>query len=165
MDPKVLVAIDRMQQAKDLPMDQYKRMLMIELCDLAKSTLSYFATVSADELEMTMVGWSGSAMMNCAIMDKPLLYKVKDTGLWGDAIRERRAVITNDYPNLVKETKKGYPQGHVNVKRHFNLPIIENGHIVLVAGVGNKVDPYTNEDVRDIEDFLRNIWAVLKTKI
>ncbi|MBF0388366.1 MAG: GAF domain-containing protein [Candidatus Omnitrophica bacterium] len=165
MDAKVNDAVIRMKQCKDQPLEQYKRLLMIELCELAKSTLSYFASVSADEKEMTMIGWSGSAMMNCAIIDKPIHYHVKDTGLWGDAIRERRPVITNDYPNLVKATKKGYPQGHVNVRRHFNLPIFENGRVVLVVGVGNKTEDYTKDDARNVEDLITGVWLDLKAKI
>jgi len=165
MDPRVQVAIDRMKQYQDEPLEMYKRFLMIELCDLAKSTLSYFATVSADEESLTMIGWSGSAMMNCAVMDKPLFYKVQETGLWGDAIRERQAVITNDYPNLVKATKKGCPQGHVSVRRHMNLPIMEQGRVVLVVGVGNKVEKYTPEDAAIIGDFMTKVWGVLKTKL
>jgi hypothetical protein len=41
--------------------------------------------------------WSDSAMLECAMIDKPIVYRVEDTGLWGEAIRRRKPVITNDW--------------------------------------------------------------------
>jgi len=44
--------------------------------------------------------------------------------------------VTNDY-SAASPWKKGYPKGHVVIKRHMNAPIIDDGKIVLVAGVAN----------------------------
>jgi hypothetical protein len=104
-------------------------------------------------------------MMSCAMMTKPIVYKMEDTGLWGDAVRERKPVITNDYKSLVKPTKKGYPQGHVNVRRHMNLPIFEGKHIALVIGVGNKLAEYTNDDAKTLQEFMDAVWKLLKPKL
>lgn len=71
----------------------------------------------------------------------------------------------NDYKNLVKPTKKGYPAGHVNVRKHMNLPVIVNGKVVLVIGVGNKVGDYTLEDARVLEAFATEAWKILKAKL
>ena len=114
---------------------------------------------------LTMIGWSKSAMVNCAMMDKPIVYKLTETGLWGDAVRERKPVITNDYKALVKPTKKGYPEGHVSVRKHMNLPIIEKGKVVVVIGVGNKAADYTLADAALLEEFVGEAWKVLKTKL
>jgi len=121
--------------------------------------------MNAGENVLTMIGWSKSAMMNCAMIDKPIVYNLVDTGLWGDAVRERQAVITNDYKNLVKPTKKGYPEGHVNVRKHMNLPIMEKGKAVMVVGVGNKTENYTQADANTLEAFMSEVWKVLKTKL
>jgi len=147
------------------PLEEYKDGITRELCNLTGSTLSYFATMSPKEDVLTMIGWSKSAMSNCSMIDKPIVYELTATGLWGDAVRERKPVITNDYKNLVKPTKKGYPDGHVNVRKHINLPIFENGKVALVVGVGNKTDDYTLQDAKIIEAFMNEVWKVLKTKL
>jgi GAF domain-containing protein len=165
MEIKIQNAINSMALHKDKTGKDYRRFLMTEICKLTGSTLSYIASVNAAQNELTMIGWSMSAMMVCTMMDKPLLYKLENTGLWGDAIRERKPVFTNDYPNLVKATKKGYPAGHVNIKRHMNLPIIINGKVVLVVGVGNKKEEYNEQDSNNIELFIKNIWEDLEKKI
>ncbi|MGA3346830.1 MAG: GAF domain-containing protein [Terracidiphilus sp.] len=147
------------------PLEEFKDHINATCCQLTGSTLSYFATIDATERVLTMIGWSKSAMMSCAMMTKPIVYKMEDTGLWGDAVRERKPVITNDYKSLVKPTKKGYPQGHVNVRRHMNLPIFEGKHIALVIGVGNKLAEYTNDDAKTLQEFMDAVWKLLKPKL
>ncbi|MBN1881722.1 MAG: GAF domain-containing protein [Deltaproteobacteria bacterium] len=132
---------------------------------ITTSLIAYFATMNASENVLTMVGWSDAAMGNCAMIDKPIVYKIEETGLWGDAVRERKAVITNDYQNLQKPTKKGYPEGHVTVIGHMNLPVMENGKVVLVAGVGNKNSEYTQKDVSDLQPIMDEAWKILKAKL
>jgi GAF domain-containing protein len=116
-----------------------------------QSKIGYYADYDEDTEILTMVGWSMSAMANCKLITKPIVYPLDETGMWGDAVRERKAVITNDYKNLVKPTKKGYPTGHVEITRHLNIPIIRNGKVVGVLGVGNKDKEYTPDDVKKLE--------------
>ena len=117
---------------------------------LTGSTIGYIAFANEDETVLTMHYWSNSAMQECAMIDKPIVYPVKDTGLWGEAIRQRKAVITNDYaaPNPLK---KGTPSGHVRLTRHMNIPVFDGGRIVAVAGVGNKAEDYQDDDVQTVD--------------
>ena len=92
---------------------------------------------------MTMHSWSKSAMKECAIADKPLVYPVETTGLWGEAVRQGKPIVTNDYATP-DPLKKGLPEGHVAYLRHMNVPDFRGGHIVIVAGVGNKAANTTN---------------------
>jgi PAS domain S-box-containing protein len=110
-----------------------------EAVRLTKSKIGYLAFLNADETVLTMQLWSRGAMAECAIDDKPIHYPVETAGLWGEAVRQRRPIITNTYaaPN---PWKKGCPEGHVHLVRHMNVPVIVEDKIVLVAGVGNKED-------------------------
>ncbi len=86
-----------------------------------------------------------------------------ETGLWGEAVRQRRPVITNDYaaPN---PCKKGYPEGHVEVVRHMNVPVFDGERIVVVAGVGNKAAPYDESDVRQLTLLMQGMWRLLQRR-
>ncbi|MGA9029050.1 MAG: PAS domain S-box protein, partial [Methanoregula sp.] len=127
------------------------------------SPLGYLALVSDDESELLMYGWSQSAMAECGMQEKPLVYKTETTGLWGEAVRQRRAVITNDYaaPN---PWKKGYPPGHPQILRHMNVPLMDGDHIVLVVGVANKPEEYTDHDVEELSLLMQGLWQVIKQK-
>ena len=130
---------------------------------LTGSTIGYIAFANEDETVLTMHYWSNSAMQQCAMIDKPIVYPVKDTGLWGEAIRQRKPVITNDYaaPNPLK---KGTPSGHVRLTRHMNIPVFDGGRIVAVAGVGNKAEDYQDDDVRQLTLFMDGMWRILCRK-
>jgi PAS domain S-box-containing protein len=130
---------------------------------LTGSTLGYLAFMNADETVLTMHSWSKTAMAECAIIDKPIVYPVETTGLWGEAVRQRKPIITNDY-QAAHSLKKGYPDGHVHVVRHMNLPVFDGSRIVLVAGVGNKRGPYDESDVRQLTLLMQGMWQLLVRK-
>jgi PAS domain S-box-containing protein len=128
---------------------------------LTKSQIGYLAFMSEDETVLTMQAWSKIAMEQCAIIDKPIDYPLETTGLWGEAVRQRRPIITNDYaaPNPYK---KGYPKGHVEMRRHLNIPVFDGDRIVAVAGVGNKEEEYDESDVRQLTLLMNGMWWQIK---
>ena len=130
---------------------------------LTQSKLGYLAFLNEDESVLTMHSWSKSAMAECAINEKPIIYPVVSTGLWGEAVRQRRPVITNDY-TAANPLKKGYPQGHVTVKRHMNIPVFGGSRIVIVAGVGNKAEEYDQDDVQQLTLLMEGMWRMIEHK-
>lgn len=158
-------ALANLQAVKASPAKQVLDVMMDEIVRLTASQLGYIAVMNDTEDELTMVGWSKSAMAMCKVMDKPIVYAITDTGLWGDCVRERKPVITNDYKALVKATKKGYPAGHVEVVRHMNIPVYEGKLIVAVAGIGNKATDYGQADVDALTQFMNEAWKILRNKI
>ncbi|MBA4385818.1 MAG: hypothetical protein C0410_13860, partial [Anaerolinea sp.] len=128
---------------------------------LTQSKIGYLALLNEDETILTMYSWSKQAMKEYEIIDKPIEHVVMKTGLWGEAVRQRRAVITNDYeaPNPLK---KGYPVGHVAIHRHMNVPVFVGQHIVLVAGVGNKDSDYNENDVQQLRLLMDGVWRLVE---
>ncbi|MDD5143300.1 PAS domain S-box protein [Methanoregula sp.] len=132
-------------------------------CIVSSSPLAYLAFMNEDESELTMYAWSRSAMAECAMQEKPIVYKTGKTGLWGEAVRQRRPVITNDYP-APNPAKKGYPEGHPHILRHMNVPVIDEGRVVLVAGVANRATDYTESDANELLLLMQGLWNLLKAK-
>ncbi|MFZ3137438.1 MAG: PAS domain S-box protein [Thermodesulfovibrionales bacterium] len=128
---------------------------------LTESTIGYLAFLNEDETVMTMYAWYRTAMEECQISDKPIIYPVETTGLWGEAVRQRRPITTNDYqaPN---PWKKSYPEGHVHVTRHMNIPVFDGERIVLVAGVGNKPTDYNESDVNQLTLLMEGMWRIIQ---
>jgi PAS domain S-box-containing protein len=130
---------------------------------VTRSKIGYLAFASDDESELVMQAWSDAALADCAIIDKPLRYPVATTGLWGEAVRQRRPIVTNDYaaPN---PWQKGCPVGHVALVRHMNAPLIDGDRIVFVAGVGNKDEEYTDDDIRQLTLLMQGMWSMLQRR-
>lgn len=134
-----------------------------EAVRLTESTLGYLAFMNADETALIMHSWSKSAMKECGIKDKRFVYPIKTTGLWGEAVRQRRPIITNEYAGP-SPMKKGYPEDHVELTRHMNIPIFDGDHIVAVAGVGNKAEEYDESDLRQLTLLMQGMWNLIQRK-
>jgi hypothetical protein len=162
---KLEKSINNVLANKDIGMQELISSFVEEAVSLTNSKIGYFAVMNAAEDTFVMVGWSKTAMDNCSLIDKPIVYKLVDTGIWGDAARERKPIITNDYINSKKPTKKGHPAGHVPVLKHFNIPIFEGKHIAGVLGVGNKLTDYMESDVKNLEKYVEKLWTIIKKQI
>jgi PAS domain S-box-containing protein len=153
----------KLNQMTDASLQELTDFALEEAVRLTKSSIGYLAFMNTDESVLTMHAWSKAAMVECSIIDKPIHYPIEATGLWGEAVRQRRPVITNDYgaPNPLK---RGYPAGHVQVMRHLNVPIFDGARIVLVAGVGNKSTDYDLTDVQQLTLLMDGMWRLLERK-
>jgi PAS domain S-box-containing protein len=127
---------------------------------ITQSTLGYIFLVNSDETVLSLHVWSKSVMGACKIFEPQTEFNVADTGLWGEAIRLRKPIITNDY-EAPSSLKKGLPEGHVPITRHLNLPIFDQGKIVMVAGVSNKQEAYDEEDARHLTLLMDGLWRAL----
>lgn len=163
LDESRLEALLQLNQMAGSSLQRITDFALEEAVRLTESKIGYLAFVNEDESVLTMHSWSKSAMKECQIIDKPIHYPVVTTGLWGEAVRQRKPVITNDY-TAPSPWKKGYPGGHVHVTRHMNLPIFDGERIVVVAGVGNKEEPYDEADVRQLQLLMEGMWKLLQRK-
>jgi len=163
LDESRLEAVWQISQMTKATLKEITDFALEEGVRLTKSKIGYLAFMNKDETVLTMQAWSRTAMQECAVTDEPLVYPLETTGLWGEAARQRRPIITNDYaaPNPYK---KGYPEGHVEIRRHLNIPVFDGDHIVAVAGVGNKDDDYDEPDVRQLTLLMNGMWWQIKRK-
>ncbi|MFW6170600.1 MAG: ATP-binding protein [Planctomycetota bacterium] len=74
----------------------------------------------------------------------------------------RRQIADSAAPNPLK---RGLPAGQVPLVRHMNVPVFDGDQIVAVAGVGNKLDPYDQGDVRQMQLLMDGWWHMAKRKL
>ena len=162
LDEARLEALLTLFQMTDASMTDITDFALEEAIKLTKSEIGYLAFANEDESILTMYSWSKEAMKLCAIEEKQLEFRIEETGLWGEAIRQRRPVVTNDYQTFQSELKRGYPEGHVALIRHLNVPVFEGDRIVAVAGVGNKAQDYDDSDVRQLRLLMQGMWRLVQ---
>ncbi len=153
----------RLNQMTEASQQELAGFSLEEAVRLTSSQIGYLAFVNAEETEMTMYAWSKEAMQQCAVADRPAVYPLTTAGLWGEAVRQRKPIITNEYaaPN---PHKKGTPKGHLPLRRHMNIPVFDGDRIVAVAGVGNKEEPYEESDVRQMTLLMQGMWRLMQRK-
>ena len=128
-----------------------------------ESKIGYIKLMSEDQTTLTLHAWSGDVMDQCKMTTKQTEYKLVDTGLWGEAARQGKPIITNDYeaPNPLK---RGYPDGHVPIERHMNVPIFDGDRIVMIVGVANKEDDYDETDAQTLVVLNDVAWKSIQKK-
>jgi len=150
----------QINQMNDASLNEIVSFALEQGIQLTKSQIGYLAFVNDEENVLTVNSWSKTTMKECAIDDKPRVYRLENTGLWGEAIRQRKPVITNDYLTS-SLLKRGYPKGHIEITSHMNLPIIDSGKIVMVVGVGNKEQDYNNYDAQQLRLLMEGVWRTI----
>ena len=137
--------------------------ILEECLKVTRSRFAYVALMSEDESIITIYSWSKTVMEKCAIIDAPMSFTVSETGLWGEPVRQRKPIIVNDYdaPNLYK---KGYPEGHVQIRRFLGVPVFDMESIVATASVANKEEDYDESDVKAFTSMLNDMWRLIKHK-
>lgn len=155
-------ALSALSKMGDVPLTSIYDYALEAAVNVTVSKIGYIYFLNEDETELMLHAWFRSVMPQCAVDSIPDRYKVEDVGVWGDAIRLRKPVIINDYEGCLH--KNGIPEGHVPVIRHMNVPLFDNDRIVLLAGVGNKEEDYTDDDVRQLTLLMEGMWNTVRRK-
>jgi len=135
-----------------------------EAIRLTNSKIGYlhFVNNTDDGVDLNLFQWSKETVKGC-LAHKLNHYPLSSAGCWADSIREKKPIIHNDYSNMTfKEGKRGLPQGHIELKRHMGVPIMENNLVIAVAGVGNKELSYDDSDLRQLNLFMNSMWDIIK---
>ena len=161
-EARLSVLLD-LSQMTDAPLNEITSFALEEAIRLTESKVGYLAFANEEETSLRMYSWSVDAIKGCNIKHKQTTYKVDKMGLWGEAMRQRKPIITNDY-NTSDPLKKGQPDGHIKIFRHMNVPVLDHGKIVIIAGVGNKESLYDDSDVRQLILLMEAMWHILRRK-
>ena len=129
---------------------------------LTGSQIAFIHLVNNDQETIELVTWSSSTLAHycTAVFDRH--YPISQAGIWAEAARTRKAVVFNDYANA--ENKKGLPEGHSALARLMSVPVIEDGKVRLMAGVGNKASDYGNVDVDSVQLIANFVWRLISKR-
>jgi len=134
-----------------------------EAITLTGSKIGYIYFYDDKKQEFTLNSWSKDVMKECTVVEQQTIYQLEKTGFWGEAVRQRKPIIDNDFsaPNPLK---KGYPEGHSPLLKYLTIPVISDDRIVAVVGVANKETDYTISDVRQLTLLMDNVWQISERK-
>jgi diguanylate cyclase (GGDEF)-like protein/PAS domain S-box-containing protein len=129
--------------------------------NLTESQISFVHFVNDDEQTIELVTWSQRTLEHyChAVVDRH--YPVAQAGIWADALRQRQPIIFNNYEQYPH--KHGLPEGHAILHRLISAPVMDNGKVVMLAGVGNKASDYTELDVETVQLIANELWRIAQS--
>lgn len=130
---------------------------------LSGSKIGFYHFLDEDQVTLSLQIWSTRTLREyCTGPGRGTHYSVDRAGVWVDCVRERKAVIHNDYASLPH--RKGYPEGHADVRRELVVPILRGERIVCILGVGNKLNEYNQRDVETVTQLADLSWDITERK-
>jgi PAS domain S-box-containing protein len=126
---------------------------------LTGSSIGYIYHYSEEGKEFVLNTWSKDVMDSCNVAEPQSIYHLDKTGIWGEVVRQRCAIMINDYASP-SALKKGYPEGHVPLSRFLSIPVFDADRIVAVVGVANKQLPYDQTDQLQLTLMMDGVWKI-----
>jgi len=149
--------------AANTPLDQLMQMTVDAAEELTESSIGFFHLVKEDQENLRLTAWSSRTMKTmCSAEGKGSHYPISKAGVWVECFHTQKPVIHNDYATLTH--KKGMPEGHAPVRRQLVVPLLQNGRVVSILGVGNKRSPYDDDDIRVIQDLISYVTDLMENK-
>jgi PAS domain S-box-containing protein len=126
---------------------------------LTDSRIGFLHFVNEDQESIELVTWTEGALKGCqAGYDSH--YPISQAGIWADCFRERKPVVFNDYAGYV--AKRGLPIGHARLDRLISVPVIEEGMVRMMMGVGNKDGDYDAFDIESVQLIGNDLWRIVR---
>lgn len=151
------------QYANIHTLNEILKFTLDELESLTGSEASYFHFIEMEGKTIKLQTWSTNTLENlCQVSELETHYSLDQAGIWADCIRQRKAVVHNDYASL--PNRHVLPAGHAAIIREMAAPVTRDDKIVAVLGVGNKTTKYTEDDVRLVTTLADFTWDIIKQK-
>jgi PAS domain S-box-containing protein len=131
--------------------------------ELTGSRIGFFHFVENDQSTLWLQAWSTHTIARmCTAGGTGSHYPLPQAGVWADCVRLGKPVVHNDYASL--PARKGMPPGHAQVIRELTVPVIRDGRICAVLGVGNKPADYDDQDIVDVSALADLAWDIAARK-
>lgn len=134
-----------------------------EAIQLTGSKIGYLYRYYEDRRGFVLNSWSREVMRECTIVDPQTCYELDKTGIWGEAVRQRRPILLNDF-TAEHPLKRGYPEGHAKLFKYLTVPVCSGGKIVGVVGVANKETDYHETDTLQLTLLMEAVWKVVERR-
>ncbi|MCK5486071.1 MAG: GAF domain-containing protein, partial [Desulfobacterales bacterium] len=158
-----LEALVDLDQMTDSSFSDVAHFVLEKIVLLTKSEYGFVGLMNEDESVFTIHSWAKGGMDIYAADDKSINVHTENAGIWSDVVRQRKAIIVNDYSDP-KIHKAGLPEGHLQLSSIMTIPTFENGKIVAIATVANKKTNYDDSDVHQITLLMDGMWKLVQRK-
>lgn len=130
--------------------------------ELLQSKCAFFHEVDEDANKIKLIDWSTSTKTICEVPGLVADYDIDKAGIWTDCVESKKAEIHNNYAN--EKHKKGLPIGHFPIERDVEMPIVVDGKVVAIYGVGNKPEDYNQLDVELLSNYANLFYSLVERK-
>ncbi|MGE4559918.1 MAG: PAS domain S-box protein [Desulfobulbus sp.] len=163
MEAVMAARLRLLRAANSKTLDDLLQATLDEAEALTNSQFGFFHLLHPDQETVSLYSWSTNSIEHLCNADRSLLHdSVKQAGVRTECIHQRRSVIHNDYAGL--QQRKGVPPGHVEIIRELLVPVLRDGAVVALIGLGNKPADYNQQDVQVVATLADLAWEITLRK-
>jgi PAS domain S-box-containing protein len=156
---RAAVLLELPQKAEELSEKAFMQYALERAEELTQSVIGFMHFVNNENETMELAVWSTSTLEKYCTAVSANHYPISEAGIWADAARAKQPVIVNDYASV--NNKHELPAGHSVLTRLLSIPVMEEGVVRMVTGVGNKADDYTDFDVETVQLIGSETWRIV----
>ncbi len=137
--------------------------ILQRIVQITRSEEGYLALVNTAQTHITICSYFGCNQQDATDREGELTLSksIENGGFPGKAVLKKTAIIANTFKPGNRE--EIYPYC-TTIKRHLDVPIFNDGKIVVVAGVSNNIEKYDNSDIRQMTMLLEGMWLHVLNK-
>ncbi len=133
-----------------------------EAIKLTNSRIGYIGFVDPEGKNIQMYAGAGPDYLANHIGETDPCYELNRFGLWVEAFRTEGPVIENDYVKTPEMAQ--FSQFYTSMQRHMHVPVLDDGKVVIIVGVGNKESLYDDSDARQLTLLMDGLWKKLRKR-
>jgi len=145
-------------------MDEYKfiRHGLKTMENLTGSKVSFLHVIGDDQNCIEASIFSKRTLAKCRILAPAHNDTIVSPDVFAEVLGQHEPLVINDCLSLSRDA---HPEtGYLQLKRVVMLPIIENGRVVAVTGVGNSDQKYTDLDIETVQLISNDIWRIVQSQ-
>ncbi|NTV69023.1 MAG: PAS domain S-box protein [Azonexaceae bacterium] len=154
------VLLDLPKKAEELPEKAFMQYALERAEELTQSVIGFMHFVNIDGVTIELVAWSTSTLKNYCTAAFDNHYPISEAGIWANAARQKQPIVINDYATT--PNKHGLPPGHSALTRLLSIPVMEEGEVRMMTGVGNKAADYTDFDIETVQLIGSETWRIVR---
>lgn len=133
-----------------------------EAVKLTESRIGYVAFVDEENGKIELYEGAGPDYLSSITSAYKRKMDLSTAGLWGEAYRSQKVIFLNECENdpFMVEFSKTF----VEISRHMHVPILDEGKVVIMAGVANKKGHYDESDARQLTLLMDGLWKKLQKR-
>lgn len=128
---------------------------------ITESKIGFFHQVDENQQYVVLTTWNREAKENCEL-EFESHYPLSQAGIWADCIRQKKPIIYNYF--TADTSKNKLPAGHTPIHRLMSIPILIDGRVRYVFGLGNKAENFTDFDIWQIQSVSDEMIKILKKR-
>jgi|GEM_PF-983505 len=134
--------------------------------ELTKSKFGFIGEIDSEgyysDIAVSDPGWKACKVIDPTTGKKWLPSNLKIHGVYGSVMLDGKGFFTNDPPSHPDSI--GVPEGHPELTAFLGVPLIYEGKVIGMLGLGNRDDGYCDVELELIEDLVPAIVEAFKRK-